>query len=112
MKGFNAFIHNHTLHYGKKHFCHSCLQGFSREGLKHHIKNCFKVNGKQRIIIPIKGEYIKFKNYENTLNSKIYADFKSILVPEDNGKKNPEESYTNKYKKHIGCSYGYKLILD
>ena len=33
-------------------------------------------------------------------------------MPEDNGKQNPEESYkyTNKYQKHIACSYGYKLI--
>ena len=38
----------------------------------------------------------------------IYADFGSILVPEVNGK-NLEESYTNKYQKHIACSYGYKL---
>ena len=29
----------------------------------------------------------------------IYADFEYILAPEDNGKQNPEESYTNKYKK-------------
>ena len=29
----------------------------------------------------------------------IYADFESILVPEDNGKQNPKESYTNKYQK-------------
>ena len=40
----------------------------------------------------------------------IYADFESILVPEDNGKQNPEESYTNRYQKHIACSYGYKLV--
>ena len=40
----------------------------------------------------------------------IYADFESILVPEDNGKQNPEESYTNKYKKHIACSSGYKVV--
>ena len=33
-----------------------------------------------------------------------------ILVPENNGKQNPEESYTNKYQKHIACSYGYKLV--
>ena len=26
----------------------------------------------------------------------IFADFESILVPEDNGKQNPNESYTNK----------------
>ena len=25
-------------------------------------------------------------------------------------KQNPEESYTNKYQKHITCSYGYKLV--
>ena len=40
----------------------------------------------------------------------IYADFESILVPEDNGKQNPEESYTNRYQKHIACSYVYKLV--
>ena len=40
----------------------------------------------------------------------IYADFESILVPEDKGKQNPNESYTNKYQKHVACSYGYKLV--
>ena len=25
----------------------------------------------------------------------IYADFESVLVPENNGRQNPEESYTN-----------------
>ena len=38
----------------------------------------------------------------------IYANFESVLVPENNGKQNLNESYTNKYKKHIACSYGYK----
>ena len=28
----------------------------------------------------------------------IYADLESILVPEDNGKQDPKESYTNKYQ--------------
>ena len=40
----------------------------------------------------------------------IFADFKSILVLEDDGKQNPNESYTNKYQKHIDCSYRYKLV--
>ena len=31
-------------------------------------------------------------------------------MPEDNGKQNPEGSYTNKYQKHIACGYGYKLV--
>ena len=33
----------------------------------------------------------------------IYADFESILVSEDSGKQNPNESYTNKYQKHVAC---------
>ena len=40
----------------------------------------------------------------------MYEDFESIFVPEDNGKQNLEESYTNKYQKHIACSYGYILV--
>ena len=33
-----------------------------------------------------------------------------ILVPEDNGKQNQNEYYTNKYQKHVACSYSYKLV--
>ena len=105
-------MYDHTLHCGRKHLCY-CLKAFSSEEmLKSHIKDCFKINGMQRIIMPKKGESIKFKNYERKIKSPfiIYADFESILVPEDNGKQNPEEPYTNKYKKHIACSYGYKLV--
>ena len=40
----------------------------------------------------------------------IYGDFESILVAEDKGKPNPDEYYTNKYQKHVACSYEYKLV--
>ena len=40
----------------------------------------------------------------------IHTDFESILVPEDNGIQNPNESYINKYKNRIACSYGHKLV--
>ena len=40
----------------------------------------------------------------------IYADFESILVLKDNGKQILNEPYTNKYQKHVACSYGYKLV--
>ena len=55
------------------------------------------------IVMPEKGEYVKFKNYERKIKSPfmIYADFESILVPEDNGEQNPKESYKSKYQKHI-----------
>ena len=62
--------------------------------------------------MPKKGECVKFKNYERKIKSPFitYADFESISVPENNGKQNPEESYTSKYQKHIAFSYGYKLV--
>ena len=104
-------MYDHSLHSG---FVVSyCLDAFiTEEILKRHIKDCFKINGKQTIKMPKNGEYVKFKNFERKIKSTflIYADFESILVPEDNEKKNPNESYTNKYKKHVACSYGYKLV--
>ena len=43
-------MYDHTIHRGIKHFCCYCLQAFSTEEmLKRHIKDCFKVNSKQRI---------------------------------------------------------------
>ena len=61
--------------------------------------------------MPGKGEYVRFKNFERKIKHPymIYGDFESILLPKDNGKQNSEESYLNKYKKHVACSYGYKL---
>ena len=92
IKDFNMFMHDHSLHRGRKHFCRYCLHTFITENnLKCHIKDCFKINGKQRIKILKNGEYVKSKNFEIKIKSPsmIYADFKSILVPEDNGKQNP-----------------------
>ena len=34
---------------------------FTGEILKGYIKDCFKINGKQRIKMSKKGEYVKFK---------------------------------------------------
>ena len=31
-------------------------------------------------------------------------------MSEDNGEKNLNELYTNKYQKYVACSYGYKLV--
>ena len=64
------------------------------------------------------------KNYGRKIKSPfmIYADFESILAPEDIGKINliwtesnrykyiRIESYTNKYQKYVACSYSYKLV--
>ena len=40
----------------------------------------------------------------------IYADFESILVPEDNGNHKHEEYKTSKYQRHAASSCDYKLV--
>ena len=100
-------MYDYSLHRGRKHFCHYCLHAFiTEEILNLHIKDCFKTNGKQMIKMPKKFEYVKLKNFERKIKSPfmIYADFESILVPEDNGTQNPNGSYTKKYhNKQICC---------
>ena len=55
--------------------------------------------------------FVTLKNYERKKSPFIiYADFGSILVPENIEEQNPKESYTNKYQKKTTCSYGYKLV--
>ena len=64
----NILVHLYTIiHYivEEKFFCHYYLQAFSAEEiLKHHIKDCFKINGKQEIKMPKKGQHIKSKNFD------------------------------------------------
>ena len=73
------FMYDHTLNLEKKHICHYSIHALSKEEIL--------INGKQKIVMPKKGKYIKFKNYERKIKSAfmIYADFESILVPENNG---------------------------
>ena len=58
------------------------------------------------------GETVKFKNRARKTKSPLLIDdnFESILVPENNGKENPDDSYTNKYQNHVRCSFGFKLV--
>ena len=106
-------MYDHSLHWRRKHFCRYYLNAFiTEQTLRHHIKDCFKINGKQTTAIPKKGKYVKLKNFERKIESPfmIYVDFESIIVPENNGKQNRNESYTNKYQKNVAYSYGYKLV--
>ena len=107
---FNRFMYDHSLHLERKQFCPYWLHAFiTGEILKLHIKDCFKVNVKQTIKTPNKGEYVKFKNFKRKIKPPfmIYVDLENILVPEDNGKQNPNKFHTTKYQKHVDCSYGY-----
>ena len=53
MKDFNAFMYGHKLQHERKHFCCYYLLSFSTEEiLKRYVKDCFKINGKKRIVMP------------------------------------------------------------
>ena len=87
---------------GKKYFCCYYLLAFNTEEiLKRRIEDYFKTNGNQRIIMPKKDQYVKFRKIKKRIKSPfiIYADFESILILEDNKKQNPNKSYANKYQK-------------
>ena len=71
-----------------KIFCYSLQRFRTADILKCHINECFKINDKQKIKMSKK---VKIKS-----QFLIYACFESILVPEKNGVKNVNESYTSK----------------
>ena len=58
-------MYDHSLHRGRKHFCRYWLHtSITEEILKHHIKDCIKINGKHTFKMPKKVEYVKFKNFK------------------------------------------------
>ena len=51
-----------SLHRGRKYFCHYSLYAFITEEIfKRHIKDSFKINGKQKIKMPKKMNIITSK---------------------------------------------------
>ena len=59
-------MYDYSLHHRRKHFCHYCLHAFiTEEFLKHNIKDGFKINFIQGIVMPKKA---------NMLNSKILKE--------------------------------------
>ena len=110
IKDFNTFMYDHNLHCESKHFC---LQVFGTEEiLECHTKDCFKINDNQRIKMPKKDEYVRFKDYESKikLSNLIYANVENSFVAKTNEKQKPKKSYTKKYIKYVACSYSYKSV--
>ena len=65
-------MYDHSLHQGKKNVYVAVLYKLSvhKEILKHYIKDCFKINDKQKkIVVSKKGEYVKLRNYERKIKS-------------------------------------------
>ena len=83
-------MYDNTLHHGRERFLIVCKL-LEQQKNWNIILYYFKINGKQTTNMPKKCEYIKFKHSGRKIKSSLinYADLESILVPEDNGKQNP-----------------------
>ena len=75
-----------------------------------HKENCIIINGKHTL--KLKSGSIEFKNHFRQLavSFKIYADFESLLKGVEISDKNNNTSCTEKYQKHIPCSFAYKVV--
>ena len=116
IKDVNRMLYSVSKHEHKQHFCLHCLHScVSEEVLEKHKETCLQVNGTQATKLHKEGTKIKLKNYRNSMPVPfvIYADFESILVPEDkNGKaeSSEDESSTTLYQTHKACSFGLKTV--
>ena len=113
IKDFNKMMYNKTKHQHRKHFCMFCLQCFSTdEILAKHKSNCMIINGEQAIRMPKEGSTVQFQNYHKQMPAPfvIYADFEAITEKVSGCQPDGVKSYTDKYQKHTGCSYGYKVV--
>lgn len=114
IKDFDRMMFNISKSHHRKYFCTYCLQHFTtKEGLNQYKENCLIINGCQAIKMPNKGKNIvEFKNYHKQMlvPSVIYVEFEAITEKVSSCQPDSNKSYTDKYKKHTGCSYGYKLV--
>ena len=67
------------------------------------VNHGFETNDKQITKMRKVGKTVKLKNCVRYIKPplEIYADFESNLVPVNNGKRNLDEIYTNKYQNHV-----------
>ncbi|CAB4001817.1 Gastrula zinc finger [Paramuricea clavata] len=112
IKDVNRMLFSVSGNSNKKHFCLYCLHScVSEESLKKHSETCISVNGTQATKLPAEGSKVKFGHHRNSMPAPfvIYADFESMLVPEER-KVESEDSSTELYQTHKACSFGLKTV--
>ena len=100
---------NNSKHKAKKHFCMTCLQGFSQEKTRDgHYVYCSN-NEMVRVEIP-NDPILKFSDGQGQLKAPfvIYADFESVLEPMATSSNDPSIPHINLINKHTlsgFCTY-------
>ena len=92
-------------------YCYGCLHSFRTEiGLKNHVDLC---KNNKFAKIEVLDDKKKFKMYKSgvkslKMNTVVYADFESILLPYNTCEKQNE---TNKsINKHVACGYSINVV--
>ena len=86
IKDFNKMLYDQTKHKAKKHFCETCLHGYSEHRLllEHQVDCQGITNRAVRVEMPEPDKNIlKFQDHSEQLKAPyvIYADFESIIRP-------------------------------
>ena len=105
VKDFNSLTYNKTKHKERKHS--------TEEILTKDKENCLVINGEQAIRMQQKGKNIlQFQNHHKQMPEPfvIYADFEVTTEKVTGCQPCGDKSYTKKYQKHTGCTYGYKVV--
>ena len=106
IKNFNAFMRHRTKHHNTMFYCRKCLHGFtSSNDQTKHFAMC-KQGINQSVKMPDPGviEFKAIHKQEKKLFA-IYFDFECLTVPYSLCNNKPTQSSTEKYQKHIPCSY-------
>ena len=94
-------------------YCLGCLHSFRTDNaLKRHERLCGN-NDYCHIEMPTKGNSkLKYNHGEKSLKVPftIYADLECLLIKEQSGQNNPNESYTEIKAMHEPCGYALGLI--
>ena len=118
VKRVSALLYDQSKHREKKHYCMTCLIGFSREDLlENHKKYCNGLKGKPtRIDMPKEEEKIvSFQDYYKQMKAPyvIYADFEALVKTIslcELGPESKKESYTMKTDYHKASGYSYTVV--
>ena len=110
IKNFNAFMRHRTKYHHSMFYCRKCLHGFTKEN--HQITHSVRCKqGINQIIKMPEGGVIKFdaKHKQDRKLFAVYFDFECLTVPYNESaptkSSKPKKSFTNKYQKHIPCSF-------
>ena len=115
IKNLNGLLYDQSKHREKKHFCESCLHGYSREDLlEAHRPECKGIGQTAaRVEMPEEGKNkLTFQNHDKQLPAPyiIYADFEVLTTKIEGLELNPNESNTRRTQHHEACSYCYVKV--